>query len=87
MIPLCEARDEDPFEVGHDGVERFGIFRGMVGQGTRDVARCDARKHRIRFKTLEVVGNPVHERMPVPAKLVLFHQPPSPFPASRIAPA
>ena len=65
MIPVRQAGDEQAFEVGHDGLERFTLFGRVRRQGGCDRAGPIARKYRIVLDVLEVVGDPVDELVTV----------------------
>ena len=73
MVPVRQARDEHALEVGHDGVERFAVFRRGAGSAARDVARLDARQDRIPLGVFEVVGNPVDELVTVAPEVGRVH--------------
>ena len=73
MVPVGEAGHEHALEVGHDGAEGFRILRRRRGECGRDVARLDAREHRIFLRVLEIFGDPVHELVAVPPERRRVH--------------
>ena len=73
MVPVSEARDEHALEVRHDRLERLAVFGGGRGKRRGDLARLDAREHRIPLSVLEVVGDPVDERVAVTSEVRRLH--------------
>ena len=61
MVPVRDAGDEDPLEVGEDALERLALLGRLRRQRVADLAGLDARKHRIARRIVEVVGDPVGE--------------------------
>ena len=73
MIPVRQAGHEHALEVGHDGVERFAVFRRAGGQRRGDVAGLDAGEDRISLDVFEVVGDPVDELVAVAPEIRRVH--------------
>ena len=70
---MRQPGDENPFDVGHDGVEWFRVFRGVGGKRGSDLARFDPGENGITIRMLEVIGNPVDELMPVAPECLPVH--------------
>ncbi len=68
MVPMCQAGYEHSLEVGHDGVERLGIFRRMNRQCRGNVAGLHASENWILLGMLEVLCYPVNQLVAVSAK-------------------
>jgi hypothetical protein len=65
---------QHPLEVRHDGVERLRFLWCPGRQRRGDLARLDAGEHRIPFRMLEVLGDPVDQFVAVPAKCRRVHR-------------
>jgi hypothetical protein len=63
MVPVREAGDEDPLEVGEDPLERLALLRRSRRQRRADVAGADAGEDRIARRIVEVIRDPVGETM------------------------
>ena len=81
MVPMREAGNQHPLEVRHDRIERFGIFRRGVGERGGDLARLHTREHRVSLRMIEIIGDPVHEHVPVSTEGVGIHETASDRPA------
>jgi hypothetical protein len=71
MVPVRQAGDDDPFEIGEDCVERFAAFRRAIGKRRADVSRLDARKNRVTIGLLEIIRDPVGDAIRVLPEVVL----------------
>ena len=62
---MGQAGDEHALEVGHDGAEGLGFLRRLEREGCRDLPWSDLGQHRVALGVLQVLGDPVHELVPV----------------------
>src|SRR5690606_25430265 len=74
MAPVHDAGRNDPVEVLEDPLEGFPSPGRCRRQRTTDIARCQLRCHRPRLDVAPIVGDPVHERVPVTTELFVVHR-------------
>ncbi len=67
------AWHEHALEVGHDGVEGFGILRRLARERGPNFARPYPGEDRIAVGVLQVVRNPVDKLVAVAPKAVVVH--------------
>src|SRR3954464_1092524 len=70
MVPVRDARQDDAFEVREDRVEADAVFGRMRRQIVSDLSRAHAREYGKALGVLEVVGDPVRERVGLAAEIV-----------------
>ena len=73
VLPVRDAGQHDPVEVGEDGGERLALLGRGAGQGRADLAGGDLRAHRQRVDPGPVVGDPVDDLVAVLAELLGSH--------------
>ncbi len=57
-FPMRDPRNDDSLEVPQDGLERLRFVGRLRGERRDDIARCDARQHRVAPRFAQVVVDP-----------------------------
>ena len=70
MLPVGKPRHDHLVELGQQRAERLRALRRRSGKLSPHLAGTDGFTHRPLPQTGQVVGNPVHERMPVRSESV-----------------
>ena len=70
---MRDAGHHDAVEVGEDVGEGFGVRGRVLGQAGADVAGCDWAGDWVALDSLEVLGDPVDERVAVLSELFRRH--------------
>src|SRR5690606_13951931 len=73
MVPMRDGGQDDVFEVAEDGVERFAVRRGAIGQLLLEIAWSYPGKDRVSGRVGEVIGDPVGEAVRLATELLGIH--------------
>src|SRR6185503_1254812 len=73
VIPVRQRGNEDAFEVRKDLIEAFAGFGSALRQGATHLAWRDARQDGVPLGATQIVGDPLHEGVPVAAELGGVH--------------
>ena len=73
MVPVRGRGNDQPIEVGQDGVHRFAVLRRVRGKRGGHVTGRHRRQHAAFFDAGDEIGDPIGHRVGVAAQFVGMH--------------